>query len=146
MKQKIPIGDAKKISRKIKKEFKKKGISLIEVGSVARKSKFVSDIDFITSSDLGDDKKYVKFQYPLKKGHVQVDIWKVNKENLKLSKDVRSYPSYYIIEIRKKIKPLGYHLSDQEIFKGDKKIKYQGFQWLTDLAGIVYHPLLYYHE
>jgi hypothetical protein len=146
MKRKILLKEAKIISNKVKKEYLEKGIKLIQVGSIARKVAMVSDIDFITSDDLGAGRKYIVFNYPTRSGHVQVDIWHAEKENFKLAKDLRSYPAYYVIGLRKKLNPKGYHLSDQELLKGNEKIKYQGFQWLTQLAGVVYHPLSYYAE
>lgn len=145
MNEKIPLKDAQKYSKQIIKEFAKKNIQLISVGSVGRESKQVGDLDFITSDDLGNGRKYIRSELETPKGNVNIDIWSVKPENFDLGYYIRSYPRHYIIAIRKGLHKRGYFLSDQEIFndKG-KKIKFMGFQWLANLAGVVEHPLTYY--
>lgn len=145
MKRKITLNEAESIVKIIKRICKRKGVHLIVVGSVARKEEMVSDIDFITCDQLDDERKYIKFTHELPDGNfVQIDIWQVDKENLRLAKDIRRYPSHYIIALRSKLKQMGYKLTDQELFKGKIKVKYYGSKWLAIKAGITYHPISYY--
>jgi len=145
--KKIPYGDAKKISQDLIKENNKRGVNLISVGSVARGSKLISDIDFITISQLPNNRKYDR--YKLKHEDINVDIWLVKPENVMLAYFIRTYPRHYIIAIRKGLKNNGYKLTDQELFnenKNHKKIRVTDFKKVAKLAGIEYHPLSYYSE
>jgi DNA polymerase/3'-5' exonuclease PolX len=139
---KIILSEAIKISKKIKEEYKKSNINLIQVGSIKRKNKYVGDIDFITTDNLMG-RKYINYELPEK---IKVDIWKVKKENKKLGYDIRTYPRHYIIAIRIGLKKIGYRLTDQELLdnKG-KKIKYENMKQLSKLAGVVYHRISYYN-
>lgn len=145
---KIPYETALKISNEIINDYKKKGINLIVVGSIARKLKEVGDLDFITSDNIGEDIKWFRTKIDLPDGKkIGMDIWLCDKDNIKLMKDIRSYPTYYIIAIRKGLDKIGYFLSDQELFddKG-KQIEYKNMKQLSELADVKYHPLSHYYE
>ncbi len=144
---KIPFDIADKLSAEIKSDYKRRKITLYQVGSLARRSKLVGDLDFITTSPkLG--KKYYKEKLELPDGKtIMIDIWFVPKQHLKLAKAIRSYPRYYIIAIRKGLKNNGYKLTDQQLFNSDgNEIKYTNFKQIAKLADVIYHPLSYYHE
>lgn len=141
----IPLIEAEKLANELIKSYKKDGYDLNIVGSIKRKSPIVNDIDFVTSSPLPNGRKFIKEKVDLNGKNIQIDIWYVPKENLKLASELRSYPMYYSIELRKKLKDQGYHLSDQELTKNGEKIPVNSIKQLAELATIDYHPISYYY-
>jgi hypothetical protein len=145
-KNKIPYEEALKLSNETIRFFATKGIKLIPVGSVARHSKLVGDLDFVTMDNLGG-RKYIKDKITHKGHEVSIDIWTTpNKSNFALFRDLRLYPRYYSIALRSALKRKGYKLTDQEIIdQNGNKLKYTNMKDLAQLAGIKYHPLTHYY-
>lgn len=139
----LKFNDAIKLSTKFKKKIKDEtGFILHDVGSITRQQENINDMDFITTKKMGD-RKWLRGNFE----GVNFDIWYVPKENMKLMKDIRSYPEYYIIALRKALKNKNWKLTDQEIISDEgEKIKYTNMKDLSNFAGIEYHPLNYYYE
>jgi len=96
---------------KIAKEFQKinKQLKLDIVGSLARGEKTPNDIDFITTLNLPNGKKYFKTTF---KG-IPIDIWKV--EDRKIGKFIRTMDKGHLIGIYNALKKNNYKLTDTSI-------------------------------
>ena len=107
---------------KLAKEYKKinKQLKLDLVGSLARHEQFINDIDFITTLDLPNGKKYYKTKFK----DMEVDIWKV--EDRKVGKFIRTIDKGHLIGIHKALNNIGYKINPNGIYnkKTNKIIKF----------------------
>lgn len=111
----LPYAVAKKISTSIKQQLKP--LKMYEVGSLKRKSQYISDFDFITNKKLINGRKYISFIHPIPNGkklyNVKVDIWYY--PNLKIGQFIRSLDKGHLIAIHKGLKKNGYKLTNNYI-------------------------------
>lgn len=143
----ISYDEAIEINRKIKDEYSKKGIKLVEVGQLARKQREIKNLEYITmNAQLG-----VEHYHHVMKVHdkdISMDIRFVEKDNFKIVRLIRTYPFYYICAIRKGLKENGYTLTDKNLIENENKqeVKIKKFKDVIDLANIKYNPISYFYQ
>ena len=103
----IDYNTAYKLAEKFKRINKQ--LKLTTVGSIARKEEQISDLDFITTLKLPNDKKYFRTEFE----GMQVDIWQY--ENRKIGKFIRTLKDYQLINLYNKLKEHNYKLESNGI-------------------------------
>jgi DNA polymerase (family 10) len=141
----------KKLAEMIKKDVK----GLHVVGSIARKSHNINDIDFVTLKDLNNIIVSIKKEYEplgfkitvLKNGKKhssilfnnidQIDFWKAdNKDDLKYMKINRKIDKGHNIAYRKKARELGFKLNDYGLYNDGERLHYKNEKELRTLLHI----------
>ncbi len=135
----LAYDDAKKIVDYIKNVFKKEGIDLESVGSYLRKAEVINDLDFITSSKLPDNRKFISTTVDYNGTPIKIDIWAYLKPNKLFAKFARSGSKRFNIIVRRLAKLKGYTLNDKGLFDFDgNKINIDSEKQLFDILGISY--------
>lgn len=142
----IPYDEARIISKYVKQLFSQKNIHLYEIGSLARKERYIKDLDFITSDSI-NNKKYNVYKFIDGKYDISIDIWVVPENKLKVVKELRSYPKGYVIALHNGLKKHGYSFKNYNLYDSNfNYIPVESVYDLAKLAKIRFHPLAYYQE